>query len=155
VLIIEITDRPEPPPTKTRGAPWIEMRKPLPPLTAEMVRKAQVVDIWCQELINRVEAGEPGLEFTAEGFLFRKTEGRRPQVIVPPKLRDVVLHLAHLPPQAAHPGTRRMWENISREFYWPTLKRDCAEYVSQCLSCAAVKAPISRRTRPLQLFPPD
>jgi hypothetical protein len=66
-----------------------------------------------------------------------------------------VLHLAHLPPQAAHPGTRCMWENISREFYWPTLKRDCEEYVAQCLSCAAVKAPINRRTRPLQLFPPD
>jgi Integrase core domain len=42
-----------------------------------------------------------------------------------------------------------------REFFWPTVTRDCAKYVAQCLSCAAVRPAVESRTRPLQLFPPS
>jgi Integrase zinc binding domain len=30
----------------------------------------------------------------------------------------------------AHPGARRMQDNVSHEFIWPTIRRDCARYVA-------------------------
>jgi RNase H-like domain found in reverse transcriptase/Reverse transcriptase (RNA-dependent DNA polymerase)/Integrase zinc binding domain/Integrase core domain len=152
VLIIE---RPlQPPPTKPRGRPMIEMTQPMPPLSVEEILEAQKVDPDCIRLSYAAEAGLAGYGWSADGLLCKENEEQQPQILVPPRLREVVMHLAHLPPQAAHPGARRMQENISREFYWATLRRDCAEYVSNCLSCTAAKGPGAQRTRPLQLFPP-
>jgi transposase InsO family protein len=48
-----------------------------------------------------------------------------------------------------------MIQNVSREFCWPTVARYCARYVSECLSCSAVKPALTQKTRPLQLFPPS
>jgi hypothetical protein len=152
VLIIE---RPlQPPPTKPRGRPMIEMTQPMPPLSVEEIREAQKVDADCIRLSYAAEAGLTGCGWSADGLLCKEQEGQQPQILVPPRLRKVVMHLAHLPPQAAHLGARRMQETISREFYWAALRRDCAEYVSNCLSCTAAKGPGAKRTRPLQLFPP-
>jgi transposase InsO family protein len=53
------------------------------------------------------------------------------------------------------PNTFLMIQNVSREFCWPTVARDCARYVSECLSCSAVKPALTKKTRPLQLFLPS
>jgi transposase InsO family protein len=77
------------------------------------------------------------------------------QVLVPRALLQDVLHFAHLPPCGAHIGVKPMIQNVSREFCWPTVALDCARYVSECLSCSAVKHALTQKTRPLQLFPPS
>jgi transposase InsO family protein len=153
VLVVEMPL--QPPPTRPRGGPWIEMTQAMPPLTHDEVFEEQRWDPECQRLAELASQGYPGYGWNAEGLLCKAMEGQRPQVLVPPKLREIVLHMAHLPPKASHPGARRMQANISQEFYWATLRRDCADYVKHCLSCAAVKGPDGRQTRPLQLFPPD
>jgi hypothetical protein len=151
VLIVEVPL--QPPPTRPRGGPWIELTTPMPPLTCEEIYEAQVHDPECMRLSQLAVNGCPGYGWNAEGLLVKHTQEEKSQIIIPQKLREVVLHMAHLPPQAAHPGVRRMQENITREFYWATLRSDCASYVSHCLSCAAVKGPVNGQTRPLQLFP--
>ena len=77
------------------------------------------------------------------------------QILVPPRLREPLMNLAHLPPQGAHPGSKRMWMNLARQYIWPSMARDCAKYVAGCISCAACKPAFNRHTRPLQLFPPN
>ena len=144
------------PPTHPRGRPLLELTEPLPPVTAEMLYHEQSLDPWCQSMARRVETGLSGYTWSAEGLLVKEADSEGQfQVLVPLRLREPLMHLAHLPPQGAHPGTKRMFLNLARQFIWPSMARDCAGYVSKCVSCAAVKPSFNRRTRPLQLFPPN
>jgi hypothetical protein len=153
VLVIEVPLEHEP--TKVRGRPWLTLTKPMPPLSMDEVYDAQQSDEWCRQMCRRAEDGLPGYGWTVDGVLVKQGAEGRVQVLVPERLRSVVTHLAHMPPNMAHPGARRMQDNVSREFIWPTIRRDCARYVAECISCAAVKPSLNAKTRQLQLFPPS
>ena len=67
------------------------------------------------------------LELTAEGnCLFW---GLR--VVIPPPLRDAVLHELH----AAHPVMVKMKEVARNHVWWETIDRDVENLVRQCASC--------------------
>jgi RNase H-like domain found in reverse transcriptase/Integrase zinc binding domain/Reverse transcriptase (RNA-dependent DNA polymerase) len=153
VLIVEVPL--QPPPTRPRGGPWVEIQEVMPTLSFDEIADEQRFDLECQRLSRLLLKGYPGFKWNEDGLLCKVMEGQRPQVLVPPRLREVVMHMAHLPPQAAHPGARRLQANIAQEFYWSSLRRDCAEYVRHCVSCAAVKGPVGDKSRPLQLFSPN
>jgi transposase InsO family protein len=154
VLIVEIPV--ESPPTKSRGRALLELVQPLPNVTVEMLYREQSLDPWCRSIAERAEIGLSGYSWSAEGLLVKEsTVPGQDQILVPTRLREPLLHLAHLPPQGAHPGTKRMVLNLARQFIWPSMARDCAKYVSECISCAASKPSFNRRSRPLQLFPPN
>ena len=154
VLVVDVPV--EPPPTKARGRPMLELVKPFPAVTHKMLYDEQALDPWCRNIAERVEAGLDGYAWSEEGLLMKATdEPGKYQILVPPRLREPLMHLAHLPPQGAHPGSKRMWMNLARQYIWPSMARDCAKYVAGCISCAACKPAFNRHTRPLQLFPPN
>ena len=127
VLIVEVPL--EPSPVHHRNRPWLELAAPLPPVSAEMMFEAQATDEWCREMATCVDRGVLGYAWNPEGLLTKEAD-HGPQILVPKDLREPILHLAHLPPQGAHPGSRRMALNILREFFWPSIFRDCAKYVA-------------------------
>jgi hypothetical protein len=131
------------------------MKEAMPPISFDEMWDEQRFDRECQRISQMVLKGHLGYELNEEGLLCKQMEGQKSQVLVPPRLREIILHMEHIPPQAAHPCARPMQANISREFYWASLLKDCVEYVRHQLSCAAVKGPGGDRTRPLQLLPPD
>jgi hypothetical protein len=116
VLIVEVPL--QPPPTRPRGGPWVEMQEVMPPLSFDEIADEQRFDPEFQRLSRLVLKGYPEFKWNEDGLMCKIMEGQRPQVLVPPRLREVVMHMAHLPPQAAHPGARRMQANIAQEFYW-------------------------------------
>jgi hypothetical protein len=69
----------------------------------------------------------------------------------PSELRTNIIQLVHDAPWAGHPGIYKTMHLLSRTFWWPTMRRDVAQYISQCESCARVKA--SRR-KPFGLLEP-
>jgi Integrase zinc binding domain len=109
-----------------------------------MLYREQARDQLCREVAERADRGVPGFGWTAEGLLYKDAEVGR-QVLVPRALRQDVLPLAHLPPCGAHPGVKRMIQNVSRGVCWPSVARDCARYVSDCLSCSAVKPALTQK----------
>lgn len=78
--------------------------------------------------------------FSREGLLYRRWIPPRggeevEQLVLPKVCRTTVLELAHSIPMAEHLGKEKTTKRILRQFYWPTLHRDVAEYCQRCDAC--------------------
>ncbi|GMI66021.1 hypothetical protein HRI_000271400 [Hibiscus trionum] len=64
------------------------------------------------------------------------------RIVVPSddELRLTILTEAHSSLFAMHPGSTKMYRDLKDEYYWVGLKKDVAEYVSNCMVCRRVKA---------------
>ena len=54
------------------------------------------------------------------------------------ELRLLVLGLAHDLPEAGHPGKNRLYNLVSRHYWWPNLHKATAIYATGCHSCRRV-----------------
>nr|GEW09189.1 putative reverse transcriptase domain-containing protein [Tanacetum cinerariifolium] len=52
--------------------------------------------------------------------------------------------------EALHPGTDKMYYDLRDLYWWPGMKRNIAEYVSMCLTCAKIKVEHRKPSRLLQ-----
>ncbi|KAL0442273.1 UNVERIFIED_CONTAM: hypothetical protein Sradi_0166200, partial [Sesamum radiatum] len=66
--------------------------------------------------------------------------GRRVCVPNVEELRTEIMHEAHYAPYAMHPGSTKMYRDLRPYYWWPTMKKDVAEFVARCLTCQQVKA---------------
>ena len=67
------------------------------------------------------------------------------------ELRNVVLEEAHKSHLSFHPEMTKMYQDLKKRFWWHGMKRDVAEFVSQCLTCQKAKA---EHQRPAGLLKP-
>ncbi|GJT65766.1 putative reverse transcriptase domain-containing protein [Tanacetum coccineum] len=65
-------------------------------------------------------------------------------------VRTVIMDEAHKSGYSVHPGADKMYYNLRDMYWWPRMKRDIATYVSECLTCAKVKAEHQRPSGLLQ-----
>ncbi|KAI3797801.1 hypothetical protein L1987_33064 [Smallanthus sonchifolius] len=56
------------------------------------------------------------------------------------ELRTKILDEAHKSRYSIHPGTKNMYQDLRKEYWWPGMKCDVTKYVSKCLTCSQVKA---------------
>ena len=72
-----------------------------------------------------------------DGYL-RDSQNR---IIVPDykNLRERIICLRHDAPLGGHGGQARTYEAVSRDYYWPGMKADIAEYVRTCHMCVRTK----------------
>jgi len=54
-------------------------------------------------------------------------------------LRQEILRMAHSSTLSIHPGSTKMYKDISRYYHWPGMKKSVAKWVSQCDSCQRIK----------------
>ncbi|KAI2646937.1 Retrovirus-related Pol polyprotein [Labeo rohita] len=73
------------------------------------------------------------------------------QIVVPTKLREVVLDVAH-GPVGGHLGVRKSYDRILRHFYWPLLKKDVSKFIKTCHVCQMTGKP-NQSLKPAPLFP--
>ncbi|GKB55727.1 putative reverse transcriptase domain-containing protein, partial [Tanacetum coccineum] len=55
-------------------------------------------------------------------------------------LRSVVMHESHKSKYSIHPDSEKMYQDMKKLYWWPNMKANIAAYVSECLTCAKVKA---------------
>jgi hypothetical protein len=63
--------------------------------------------------------------------------------LVVPKNRDLkkkILDEAHLSKFSMHPGSTKMYLNLKPLYWWTRMKREIAQYVSECDTCQRIKA---------------
>jgi hypothetical protein len=56
------------------------------------------------------------------------------------ELRKKILDEAHLSKFSMHPGSNKMYHDLRSPYWWTRMKREIAEYVSECDTCQRVKA---------------
>ena len=56
------------------------------------------------------------------------------------ELRKLIFDEAHKTKYSVHPGADKMYQDLRAFYWWPGMKKDIAEYVGRCLTCAKVKA---------------
>ncbi|GJX18852.1 putative reverse transcriptase domain-containing protein [Tanacetum coccineum] len=55
-------------------------------------------------------------------------------------LRIVIMHESHKSKYSIYPGSKKMYQDMKKLYWWPNIKENIATYVSKCLTCAKVKA---------------
>ncbi|MES9884825.1 MAG: integrase zinc binding domain-containing protein, partial [Sedimenticola sp.] len=70
-------------------------------------------------------------------FQSQKVDGGRvfKQLVVPKRMRDHVLKLAHDSVLAGHLGVKKMSSKILAQFYWPGVQGDISRYCRSCDLC--------------------
>nr|GEX78894.1 putative reverse transcriptase domain-containing protein [Tanacetum cinerariifolium] len=67
-------------------------------------------------------------------------------------LRTVIMHKSHKSKYSIHLGSKKMYQDMKRLYWWPNMKVDIATNVSKCLACAKVKAEHQRPSGLLELL---
>lgn len=73
--------------------------------------------------------------------------------VVPASMQRQVLKCFHYSLLAGHPGARRMYDSIRREFYWPHMANDVYQVVKESNSCARMRGTRHAHQKHLRLFP--
>ncbi|KAI3715416.1 hypothetical protein L6452_22398 [Arctium lappa] len=102
------------------------------------VREAQekalkTENLSCEALHNL----EKEFESRSDGVRYFKNKVWIPKV---DDLRTIILEEAHKSKYSVHPGADKMYKGLKECYWWPGMKKDIAEFVSKCLTCAKVKA---------------
>lgn len=74
------------------------------------------------------------------------------QVIVPKRYRNDIISVAHDNNFAGHLGRRKTVDRIWQHFYWPSIRKDVAEYCRSCHTCQLVGKP-NASIQPAPLIP--
>nr|GEX41793.1 putative reverse transcriptase domain-containing protein [Tanacetum cinerariifolium] len=62
-------------------------------------------------------------------------------------LRSVIMHESHNSKYSIHPGSKKMYQDMKKLYWWPNMKADITTYVSKFLTYAKVKAKHQRPSR--------
>ena len=46
----------------------------------------------------------------------------------------------HKNPYSGHPGYQKMITMLRKEYFWPNMKNEVAEFLARCIECQQVKA---------------
>lgn len=115
-------------------------------VTSKIPSFSKVQDPWYIDLISRVKANPqnfPSFQVTGE-FLFKKIHDKMLRIdqfklYVPNDFRFSLIKENHDSLPAGHVGIAKTVSRITRQYYWPSLKRDVTEYVHQCDVCQGFK----------------
>ena len=83
--------------------------------------------------------------FMQNNLLKRKHKQDGVQIVIPQSMVKKILYLEHDAVLKGHPGRDVMLQTTKQKFYWPTMGKDIADYVTSCLGCQMAKAKLSKK----------
>jgi hypothetical protein len=121
----------------------------------ERIRKTQETDPFIQTMTMYLQqeqepTGEKyeGYQMTKGGFLTYRSRFYIPNC---DDLKRFILDELHKKPYSGHPGYQNIITDTRRQFYWPRMNKDIAEYLAKCIECQQVQA---EHRHPLGLLQP-
>ena len=151
-----------PTPVFPRPSPLIHVPEPLEAISREELLVEQAVDPWCETLFAQMYTGvnptrPPGLGIDEHGVMVCApvNEDLPLRWVAPAALRKRLCTLAHYTKVAGHPGATKMIAALVRQWFWPSMAKDCLATVRQCPACVAKRLKRGpKRSVPLTIFPP-
>ena len=127
---------------------------PADPIPIEEFLEEQSKDPFCKAKAETVGEANSNFDYDRYGFLVRRSplDGAL-QRVVPKSLQARVLHAAHYPRLAGHPGGTRMYLTLRRDYYWPHMANDAYATVKSCRSCNKNRGTAAKHQKLLKLFP--
>jgi len=112
---------------------------------------AQQADGKVREIKERVNKGiEMSFQMLSDGLI---AMGRRIYLPEDKILKDEILREAHESRFATHPGSTKMYRDLKEYYWWPNMKREIAEFMSNCGICQQVKIEHQKPAGELQSLP--
>ena len=56
-----------------------------------------------------------------------------------PKVRLLILNEIHKTPYSGHPGYQKTITMLRKDYFWPNMKNELAEYIARCFECQHLK----------------
>lgn len=121
-------------------------------ITPEELIREQQLDLFFTKVRSRINGGEQlPLAANNQGYLVRTVKST-PQIVVPHTLQRRVLRLSHHSKLGGHPGGRKLYPTLRRDFYWPEMSLDCYALLRECVPCARNQVRLRKHAKQLQLF---
>ena len=110
------------------------------------------------QLVKLVTALGPLCVFREGALWFTKCRPRTTSkmcMFAPESLVPAIIRANHGPAISGHWGLQRTLERIMVDFFWPTMARDTANYISACPECQQIlDRPGTKERAPLNSWPP-
>lgn len=89
-----------------------------------------------------------------DGILYRSFErvglGKTLQLVVPPRMRKVILQLAHDHRTSGHLGRAKTVDKVRQSYFWVNYRRDVEDWVRSCVKCQRRKGTPKKRRAAMQ-----
>lgn len=134
--------------TRTREDLHLEVSATNPaesgPTLDELFAKGFEHDPTPDEILEQLRTGAQRSKHIALSECSVDEQGRlryRQRIYVPdwPALHLRLLQMHHDDPAAGHPGRSKTFELLAREYFWPSMRKDCERYVKNCHTCLRSK----------------
>jgi hypothetical protein len=108
----------------------------------DRIRTLQPNDPWLQNLVDKLNQSTDNPEIRGstltDGLVYKDD-----RLCVPDDtpLKTDIISAYHDPITAGHPGTLRTFELVSRDYFWPGMKRFVKNFVRSCDQCQRTKIP--------------
>ena len=107
------------------------------PTLLEEIKLRQMEDGALKKICDEIETKlKLGFTLTDSELKFQN------RVCVPNELelKRKLMEEAHASRVSMHPRSTKMYRDLKQNFWWPSMKKEIAEFVSKCLQCQQVKA---------------
>jgi hypothetical protein len=107
----------------------------------ERVKNAQETDTFFKTMTSYLRQAPTGIKYEGYQMLKEGLLTYRNRLYVPncDNLKRFIMDELHKRPYTRHPGYQKMITVTRKQFYWPGLKKDIANYLVKCLECEQVK----------------
>jgi hypothetical protein len=108
----------------------------------ERVRNAQETYTFFQTVTSYLEKEPIGIKYEGYQMIDGGLRTYKNRLYIPKcdDLKRFIMDELHKRPYIGHPGYQKMITATRKQFYWPGLKKDIAEYLAKCIECQQVKA---------------
>ena len=85
---------------------------------------------------NLTESLSTRYSLNKKGLLLYKD---RLYILNVPKIKLLILNEIHKTPYSEHPGFQKTITMLRKDYFWPNMKNELAEYIAKCFECQQVK----------------
>jgi hypothetical protein len=114
-----------------------------------------------QQIVQRQHKEEAVIEEMKERWKLQKREntwwrGSTLVIVNPESIQKGIVDMYHKSTTGGHPGALRTFQQITKDYWWPDLRKYVQAYVKGCATCQQNKTMTRRNNPPINpIFPPE